>query len=62
MFRKGINLADLSEVWPLKFVMLFSGIVHMPLNYTNLMTTAQHKVFILNVPVKISSYGTKLLF
>jgi hypothetical protein len=51
MFRKGINLAGLSQVWPLKFVMLFSGIVHMPLNYTILMTMAQHKVFILNVSV-----------
>jgi hypothetical protein len=48
MFRKGINLAGLSQV---QICDAFSGIVHMPLNYTILVTKAQHKVFILNVPV-----------
>jgi hypothetical protein len=30
MFRKGINLAGLSQIWPLKFVMLFLALFICP--------------------------------
>ena len=54
MFSKAINLAGLSQVQPIKFVLLFSSIVLAVKLYHS---QDQHKVFILNIPVQLAVMG-----